>query len=72
MDEVEAGYLYLANYYFICSCPGLGAEPLIHKTENYTLYLTTEEMNFVPEMFPNEVVQIMVEIMLPWKIEDKE
>jgi len=72
LDEVEAGHLYLASYHFIGSCPGLGAEPLIHKTENYTLYFTTQEMDFVPETFPPEVVQIMVEIMLPWKIEDKE
>jgi len=42
------------------------------QTENYTLYLTTEEMDFVPETFPDEVVQIMVEIMLPGEIKDKE
>ncbi|WP_394189910.1 hypothetical protein [Paenisporosarcina quisquiliarum] len=72
VDEVGAGHLYIATYHFIGSCPGLGAEPLIHKTENYTLYFTTEEMDFVPETFPQEVVQIMVEIILPWKIEEKE
>jgi hypothetical protein len=29
-------------------------------------------MDFVPETFPDEVVQIMVEIMLPGEIKDKE
>ena len=62
----------MAIYHFIGSCPGRGADPLVHITENYRLYLTTEEMDFVPETFPNEVVQIMVEIMLPGEIKDKE
>ena len=71
LDKIKAGHQYLAIYHFIGSCPGR-AEPLIHITENYTLYLTTEEMDFVPETFPDEVVQIMVEIMLPGEIKDKE
>ena len=72
MDKIEAGYLYLAIYHILGSCPGRGAEPLIHITENYRLYLTTEEMDFVPETFPLEVVQILVEITLPGEIKDKE
>lgn len=71
LDEIEERHLYLATYHFIGSCREIGAEPLIHITESYTLYLTTEEMDFVPETFPDEVVQIMVEIMLPWKIEEE-
>jgi len=72
LDKIEAEHQYLAIYHFIGSCPGRGAEPLIHITENYTLYLTTEEMDFVPETFPDEVVQIMVEVMLPGEIKEKE
>jgi len=72
LDETETGNHYLAIYHFIGSCPGLGAESLIHKTENYTLEITTEEMDFIPETFPSNIVQFTVEIILPWKIEEKE
>lgn len=72
LDELEEGHLYLAIYHFIGSCSGLGVEPLIHKTEKYTLNFTTEEMDFVPMTFPDKVVQLTIEIILPWKIEEKE
>ena len=62
----------MALYHFIGSCPGRADRTANPQTENYTLYLTTEEMDFVPETFPDEVVQIMVEIMLPGEIKDKE
>lgn len=72
VEKTEEGHRYFALYHLIGTIQKAGTEPSVVERENGKVFLQSNEMDFVPESFPVETLQLTVELTLPWLVEPLE
>lgn len=55
---------FFAIYHVIGS-----ASPVKYEQQDATVFIETEEFDFVPDIFPEPIAQVMIELWLPWVVE---
>lgn len=67
IDQEGEHHQFLAIYHVV-------GEAVVssYSDEEITLFLDTEDLDFVPDELPTPVVQVMMELWLPWVVEPLE